>query len=282
MDHDIYDPLNQVSLEDLERLARSISMESEIGGGLQNKSKSHVMQFFRNAGVFFAQMKLPSVGFATTLNRDLDGFVGKVGFVEVSNKSVIVPEGFVGQWVPYSQALKDTMGKATKMEAMVRSFNDTLGRVIHAPSLLSAASGVGHNGPSTLGITSDMMAIGKQFFDGNSGHITRNLCSVIDRHADIRVTTNLLADAVSLDKAHPAKKVVDAVGRTMALANTLMASLQARSAESEGAAVMDVALQELVELTLSIAKEMESYGTLLYRIRQFSESLNDSLKELKK
>jgi hypothetical protein len=41
-------------------------------------------------------------------------------------------------------------------------------------------------------------------------------------------------------------------------------------------------MQELIDLTLQIAREMEAYGVLLFRIRQFSEALKDSVKELKK
>ncbi|MNU07598.1 hypothetical protein D3C72_2532600 [compost metagenome] len=42
------------------------------------------------------------------------------------------------------------------------------------------------------------------------------------------------------------------------------------------------ATQELVDITLSIAREVESYGVLLFRIRQFSEAVKDSVAELKK
>lgn len=284
MNHDIYSSLDQVSMEDLERLARTISMESALGSGLQFKTKLHAVQFFRNAGSFFSKFKLTALNISGLSSRDLDGVVGKVGFVDASNKNVIVPEGFIGQWVPYSAALKETMGKAIKMEYMIRSFNDTLGRIINDPYLMTSVSGIGHMGPSTLGLTDDMKAIGKTFFDPRSNHITRTLGSVIERQVDIKTTTNNINDAAALDRAHPAKKSLDAVARTMDLADTLMGAIQSRTADKSmsNQEAVDIALQELVDLTLSIAKEMESYGTLLYRIRQFSEALKDSIKEIKK
>ncbi|MNI83723.1 hypothetical protein D3C73_1405640 [compost metagenome] len=45
---------------------------------------------------------------------------------------------------------------------------------------------------------------------------------------------------------------------------------------------VDIGIQSLVDLTLGMAKEVESYGVLLFRVRQFSEALKDSLREIKK
>lgn len=280
---DIYGAFDQVSLEDLDRLARNISMESTIGG-LQQKAGPRAIQFFRSAGAFFSKMRFNPLNISMLTARDLSGYVAAVGFVDASNKNIIVPESFTGQWVPYSAELKAAMVKATKMEETILSFNRTVGEIINDPTRLTALSGISYRGATGTPITDAMKAIGQNYFDPRSNHITRTLGAVIERQSDIGVTIATLNDTLSLDKAHPATKALNAVNRTMTMAETLMGIVQ-RAAADRGVSnqeALDVALQELVDLTLMIAKEMESYGTLLYRIRQFSEAMKDSLKEIKK
>jgi hypothetical protein len=281
---DIYGAMDQqVSMEDLERLATNISLEAALGG-LQQRTAPRVMQFFRSASGFFTKIKFTAINVAGLTARDLNGYVGAVGYVNASNKNVIVPESFTGQWVPYSAALKEAMTKAIQIEGMILSFNQALGRIINDPAALTSLSGIGYTGPRSLGLTADMVAIGKTYFDPRSNHITRALGSVIERPVDIDTTVANVNAAASLDKAHPPAKALKAVSRTMEMADTLMATVKllTENKSLSHQEVLDVALQELVDLTLSIAKEMESYGTLLYRIRQFSEALKDSLKEIKK
>ena len=57
------------------------------------------------------------------------------------------------------------MSIAVKIEYMIRQFNETVGRVIHNPDLLQAASGVGHTGPHSVGLTDAMKSIGQTYFD---------------------------------------------------------------------------------------------------------------------
>lgn len=268
--------LDTVSLEDLQNLARVISMEHGNVPTFTIDSKQRFGQFFKRAGAFFSAMKLPFLAGIKLFSSDIDGFVGKVGFVDASNKNVIVPEGFVGLWLPYSAILNDSMGKAVKTEYMIRCFNDTLGQLTNDPSLLESASGIGYTGPTNLGLTEAMLDIGKNYFDGKSNHINRTLGAVVERAADIRAVHNNVNDAIAKDKAHPAAKSLAAIQRSMELSERLMPSIDGN------ARVSKAAVQELIDITLQIAKEMESYGVLLFRVRQFSESLKDSIKEIKK
>ncbi|MNO14030.1 hypothetical protein D3C76_36700 [compost metagenome] len=284
MNQNIFDAFDDVSMESLERMARTISMEHGVPDFNKTKMKDRGAQFFRAASSFFNKMKFTALSISGLTPKDLEGFVAKVGFVAASNKPVIVPESFTGQWVPYSEALKKAMNDSTKLEYMLRSFCETLGRITHDPSLLTAVSGIGHQGPSGLGLTIQMQDIGKTFFDGKSNHITRMLGSVVDRQVDIRATFNNLNDIAALDKAHPAKKAMDAVDRAMTLADGIMAAVQAAIADKSisNQEAVDIGIQELVDLTLLMAKEMESYGTLLFRVRQFSEAMKDSMREIRK
>lgn len=273
---DISSSFDNASLEDLEQLARVISMEAGSLPTFTIDPKQRFGQFFSRAGQYFKRLQIPLLNGIKLMSGDMNTVVGAMGFVDASNKQVIVPEGFVGQWLPYSGILKDTMGKATKADFMVRSFNDTLGRLINDNELLKSASGIGHNGPTTLGLDDAMREIGKVYFDGKSNHITRTLGAVVERAAEIPLVHNNVNDAIALDKANPAKKALASIERTMELAGRLTPTIDS------GNGISKVALQELIDITLQIAREMEAYGVLLFRIRQFSEALKDSVKELKK
>lgn len=276
MNHDYRTALDTVSLEDLEGLARTISMEAGLNPNFTFDSKQRFGQFFKKAGSYFNAMKMPFLAGIKLFSNDLDSIVGKVGFVDASNKTIIVPEGFVGQWLPYSVLLNETMGKATKTEYMINSFNSTLGRLVGSPELLESVSGIGYTGPTSLGITNAMVDVGKNYFDGNSNSISRPLGAVVERASDIRQAHNNINDAIAKDKAHPASKALAAVQRSMELSERLLPHVDGTGTASK------IAVQELIDITLQIAKEMESYGVLLFRIRQFSEALKDSVKEIKK
>jgi hypothetical protein len=276
MTTDYQTALDTVSMEDLQNLARVISMEHASAPTFTIDSKQRFGQFFKRAGTFFNAMKLPFLAGVKLFSSDMDSFVGKVGFVDAANKNVIVPEGFIGLWLPYSALLNDAMGRAVKTEYMIRCFNETLGQLANDPVLLESASGIGYSGPTDLGLTSTMVDIGKNYFDGNSNNITRTLGAVVERGADIRAVHNNINDAIAKDKAHPAAKSLAAVQRSMELSEKLMPYVESN------ARVSKAGVQELIDITLQIAKEMESYGVLLFRIRQFSEALKDSVKELKK
>ncbi len=276
MSIDLSSSFDVVSLEELEKLARVISMESAVQANLTFDPKRRFDQFFTRAGLYFKSIQIPVLNAVKLMSSDMNTLVGRIGFVDAAAKTVIVPEGFVGQWVPYSASLKENMGKAAKVEFMVRSLNETLGRMLNDPSQLKALSGVGHQGPSTLGLDEGMRLIGTTFFDGRSNHISRTLGAVVERAADIATVHNNVNDAVALDKAHPAKKALLAIERSMQLSEALIPHV------TGDAGVSKIVMQELIDLTLQIAREMEAYGVLLFRIRQFSEALKDSVKELKK
>ncbi len=275
MNPEYYQPLDTCSLEDLERLASVVSVES-AAGGLMVDPRQRLGQFFRKASGFFNKLTLPAVNFAILMPRDMVSYVGKVGYMEAANKNIIVPESFIGQWVPYSAALLDATTKAIQIEAMVKALNATLGRVINDPTLLQSASGLGHTGAVGVGLNEAMVDIGKTYFDPRSNHIHRTLGAVVERSQDIVTTHNNLNEAVALDKAHPAKVVVDLANRSMVLADKVMPLVD------ESGKASRVAVNELIGITLALAKEMEAYGTLLYRLRQFGEALKDSMKELRK
>lgn len=277
MNHPDYQTaLDTVSLEDLQNLARVISMEHASVPTFTIDSKQRFGQFFKRAGAFFNALKMPFLSGVKLFSNDMEGYVGKVGFVDASNKNVIVPEGFVGLWLPYSALLNEAMGRAVKTEYMIRCLNETMGQLTNDPNLMESASGIGYNGPTSLGLTATMLDIGQNYFDGNSNNITRTLGAVIERGADIRAVHNNVNDAIAKDKAHPAAKSLAAIQRSMELSEKLMPYIEGNPRVSKAS------VQELIDITLQIAKEMESYGVLLFRIRQFSEALKDSMKELKK
>lgn len=276
MSIDLSSSFDTVSFEELEKLAHVISMESGVQTSLAFDPKRRFDQFFTRASIFFKSIQIPVLNSIKLMSNDMNTLVSRVGFVNATGKDVIVPEGFIGQWLPYSASLKEQMNKASKVEFMVRALNDTLGRLLNDPDQLKSLSGVGHTGPSSLGLDEGMRAIASTYFDGKSNHINRSFGSVIERAADIPAVHNNINDATAMDKAHPAKKALVAVERTMQLADSLIPYVSGETGVSK--AVM----QELIDLTLQIAREMEAYGVLMFRIRQFSEALKDSVKELKK
>ncbi|MCY1281628.1 hypothetical protein D9M68_17480 [compost metagenome] len=276
MSIDLSSSFDTVSLEELEKLARVISMESGVQANLTFDPKRRFDQFFTRASIFFKSVQIPVLNAVKLMSNDMNTLVARIGFVDAASKNVIVPEGFVGQWLPYSASLKENMNKAAKVEFMVRSLNETLGRLLNDPSQLKSLSGVGHQGPSTLGLDEGMRSLGTTYFDGRSNHITRTLGAVVERAADISAVHNNINDATAMDKSHPAKRALAAVERTMQLSDSLVPHVTGE------AGVSKAVMQELIDLTLQIAREMEAYGVLLFRIRQFSEALKDSVKELKK
>lgn len=274
--HPLETELDKVSLEDLESMFNTVSLES-FGFGFVNKvmSAKHIQQFFSKAGQFLKNTNFAAMPTFHFNSSDLTSAIAKQGFVDSTQKQIIVPESFIGKWVDYSTALKEAMVKALLINADVIKFNTVLGKIINDPGMLKSSSGLG----VSIGgqhLSEDMVKIGKTFFDPNSNHIHRDLGSVIDRSQDLQTTQKLLAETMKLDKSQPASVTLKSVERTVALTETLDKYI------TNDGSVNKATLQELVTITMDLARDVEAYGTLIYRIRQFSESLKDSVKEIKK
>lgn len=274
-----FDDLQEVSIESLEFLAANVSLENLTSLGSHQSHSKRLGQFFKGAQQFFSKFKLSPLGNVQLSVPETKGVLDSVtkrGFVDASNKTVIVPEGFVGKWVPYAEELRSAMVTATQVIDMVGDFNSTLGKAVNDPEILKSVTGIGYEGMTEVGLNSQMMHIGKTFFDGKSNHIRRDLGAVVDRTQDIQTAHKLINAVAAIEKATDPAKTLKAVDRTIELGSMLMEHV-----DSDGK-VSKAAINEIVEVTLSIAKEVEAYGTLIFRIRQFSLSLKDSVKELKK
>lgn len=276
MNHLVYDEETHVSLEDLDRLARVISMESDAAAGYMIDPRRRLSQFFSGAVTFFKKVKVESLTNIFPGSNDLTAIVNRDGFTATSTKKVIVPEGFVGQWVPYTQALHDAMSRAVQLETSVKSFGVSVGQVINDTSLLQSATGMGLTHPIDHGVAQAVIKINNDFFDPGARHIERDLGAVIERPQDIHTAQRTLQEIIKKDKANPAKKVVDAIDRVMKHIDLLVKVIETDRSVSKQL------IEDVVGNTLTLAKEVESYGVLLMRVRQFSESLKDSVKAIKK
>lgn len=276
MKHDYLNEFDKVSLEDLEQFVSMVSMESTMTTMPTIKPGQRLNQFFRKASSYFSGLKLSNVLSSFSGGQDIQSFVTKHGFVDASVKEIIVPESFIGKWVPYSAALKEGSVLAQNIKPAILNYNTTLGAIVASPERLQAVSGIGHSDPTHLGLADHMKSIGNQFFDAGSNHIRRTLGSVIDRADDISVTQKTMNEVIKLDKANPADQIIKAIDRTIDLSSRLTPYLE------DGKGVSKQCMDEMIASTMQLAREVEALGTLSYRIRQFNGSLQDSVKSIKK
>lgn len=275
MQDNLYPDLETVSLEELGRLVNAISMESASGTSFLMDTRARFASFFSKADSFFKTLKFDVIGVGKINSNNLIRGVTKVGFVDAGKENVTVPQGFVGLWLPYSNDLMEAMKLSGALAGMTKSFNTCLGDLISDPELLKGASGIPYSNKYEIGLSAAMQAISDKYFDGRSESITRSLGSVLERVSDINPTFNNINDATTFDRLNPSVVITKAVGRAMELSKQLMPLLD------EDKNVSKPVREQLISLTYSLAREVEAYATLLYRLRQFKLSVDDSLDKIK-
>jgi hypothetical protein len=275
MQDNLYPDLDTVSLEELGRLVNVISMESAASGSFLMDTRARFNSFFSKADNFFKTLKFDVIGVGKVNPANLIRGVNKAGFVDAGKENVVVPLGFVGLWLPFSNDLYAAVKTSGALPRMLKDYNTCLGDLISNPELLKGASGIPYNNKFEIGLAKAMQDIAATYFNPATETVSRSLSSVLERIADITPVFNNINDASAFDRQNPAVLVTKAVGRAMELSKQLMPLLD------DDSAVSKPVREQLISLTYSLAREVEAYSTLLYRLRQFKLSVEDSLDKIK-
>lgn len=276
MEDNLYPEFDKVSLEDLHRLVTMVSLESAGADQFFSDVKSRFTQFFGKADTFFKHLKFEVIGVGKVDGSSLVRGVTKVGYMNASSANVVVPSGFIGLWMPYADDLYTGMKMAGQLPTITSSFVTCLSKLVSDPELLRSANGIPYSAKYDVGLYAHVQGLNKKYFETNNESITRPLSGVIERVGDVSVTMNSINDAVTFDRQNPSQRVLNDIGRAMALSKTLMPILE----EGDGMVSKPVR-EQLIALTYSIAREVEAYSVMLYRLRQFKLSVEDSLRTVK-
>jgi hypothetical protein len=270
-----YPEFDNVSLEELSRLVNVVSLESAASQQFFMDTKARFTQFFGKADSFFKHLKFEVVGVGKVDGSSLMRSINKVGFVSAADTAMVVPSGFVGLWVPYVADLYAAMKVAGQLKNVTQDFNQCLGQLVSDPSLLKSAVGIPYNSSYEIGLHTLMQNLNKKYFEPNNESISRPLSAVLERVADIPLVMNTLNDCTTFDRLNPADTIIKAIGRSMELSKRLMPLLD------DGDAMVSKPVRDaLIALTYSVAREVEAYSILLYRLRQFKLSVTDSLSKI--
>jgi hypothetical protein len=272
-----YPEFDHVSLEDLGRLVNVVSLESAASTQFFMDTKARFTQFFGKADSFFKHLKFEVLGVGKVDASPMMRSINKVGFVDSSEKPVIVPQGFIGLWVPYAADLYDGMKASGRLTQITSDFNTCLGKLVSDPELLKSVNGIPYTGAYDVGLYGKMEVLNKKYFDVNNESISRPLSGVLERVADIPLVQNTINDCASFDRSNPAANIIKAIGRSMEMSRRLMPMLE----DGDGTVSKPVR-EQLIALTYSIAKEVEAYSILLYRLRQFKLSVEESVRAIDK
>lgn len=272
-----YPDFGEVSLEELERIVSVVSLETIASSQFLMDTRARFTQFFGKADTFFKQLKFPNVNAPKLNGFSLMKSVNKVGFVDSTVKTVTVPVGFTGQWVPYATDLYTAIKASGQLVRIVEDYNRCLGQLVSNPDMLKAATGIPFNAVYDVGLYNLVQKMLKDHFDSRSEVVTRELGSVLERVADIPLVMNTINDATAFDKANPSTNITKAIGRSMALSKQLLPMM-----DDTDAKVSKPVREQLIALTYSLAREIEAYSVVLYRLRQFALSVEESVNALDK
>lgn len=277
MQDNLYPEFDHVSLEELGRLVNVVSLESAASTQFLMDTKARFTQFFGKADSFFKHLKFEVVGVGKVDGASMIRSLNKAGFVNASEKPVVVPQGFVGLWVPYVADLFTAMKLSGQLTQITQDFNTCLSQLVNEPYLLKSAVGIPYTGKYSTGLHDLITEVNKKYFEVNNESITRPLSGVLERIADIPLVTNTINDCTTFDRLNPADKVIKAIGRSMDLSKRLMPML-----EDGDNQVSKPVREQLIALTYAIARDVEAYSVLLYRLRQFKLSVEESVKAIDK
>lgn len=278
MQDNLYPEFDHVSLEELGRLVNVVSLESAASTQFLMDTKARFTQFFGKADSFFKHLKFEVIGVGKVDGASMIRSLNKVGFVNASEKPVVVPQGFVGLWVPFAADLYSGMKLAGQLGQIAQDYNNCLSQLVNDPYMLQSAVGIPYNGKYGAGLAGLMQDVNKKYFEVNNESITRPLSAVLERIADIPLVTNTLNDCAAADRVNPADKITKAISRSMDLSKRLMPMME----DGSEFKVSKPVREQLIALTYALAREVEAYSVLLYRLRQFKLSVEESVKALDK
>lgn len=275
MQDDVLSLFDTASLEDLERLTRIVTLESQGSDQFFADGKARFAQFFGKADRFFKAITFEMLGFGRLNSADLMKVISAQGFMAASEKMAIVPQGFTGHWLPYALALEEGFRKGQRLTGMISNFNTMVGQLVNDPDLLKSVSGIPAGEVEILGLHNDMKTLTQQFFNVNDETLERPLGSVLERAADVGPLYTAINGYLLVDKNNPATTVSKLITRSLDLSKHLVRAMDEQQ-------VSKAVREQLIALTFSIAREVEAYGILLYRAKQFTLAVQDTPARLSK
>ncbi len=272
---------DEVTLESLHRQRNVITLESNAPSQAIAAMTSRLPKFLADVKDFIGRHIRP---FGQSVNlvdsRKLEARFKTLDYITASNLGVFVPGGFKGQWLPYTEVLNRSQAIIDVLRKDLLNPFET-----HLSVLLTDHSHLRDNnlgGSLSRYKKNDLEALKKdfnKFFTGNLSVTDATYGDVVGRHADLPQVSKTLNDINLRFAAVDRTDLLKQVDRISEYLGTLIHNLENHPDEYTISAAM---LQALVNLTYTMAGEVEYYTVHGYFLDAFTVSVRDSYKHLEK
>lgn len=267
-------------LDQLLQQSEEISLEAISGGASVAQALARLPQFLDNAKTFYAKNFSDPIKTLFS-KKDLAGFAQKVqpvSYVDLREVEIFVPSGLKTDLLSYSEVLLECAkySETFRLEVLDPFAKWLSGKLAEPASLNSLRPALEIEGYTKR----DLDKITKQLvgcFDEKSADGVAKYGKAIKRNAD---WTQLVKNSLEL-QGHFLKDdhslIIQQVGKTTDLLDTLLTRIQQ---EPETYQVSGPVISSIAKTAYAVAREIEFYGIVRFRVEEYSHALNESTKKL--
>lgn len=270
-----------VSLEQLRIEHEMASMEAFAGADALRQATLRLPRIFDSAKTFYAKF-LGNVGafmFKTKDLRDLGLKIERHSYVDTRAMDVMVPEGLNTDLLSYCQTLIESGEIALKLETDVLApFEHWLAVMVGRPEELANLS-------STLKIPNlklhEIERCEKRILScfvthGRREHLV-SFGKAFRRNSDVLALAKELERLETLFDKDAQKRIVELVNRSTYMMGELIQMIETEGKERR---VSPATVRALSDTTYRIARELEHYGLLRYRMTELSNAVEETRKRI--
>lgn len=269
----------QLTMEQLQTESGIVAIEAFAGTESLGKAVARLPAIFGSAKAFYAKYlgNLGAFYFKTKELRDISSKLEQVSYVDIRNIDVLVPEGMVVDLPQYVQTLNQAGATAQKLESdVLKPFETWLAQMLGDPENL-------RNLTQNLKIPAmrlhDTKAAEKQI-QACFAHTGRReglvkYSQAFRRNSDVGVVAEELEQLEANFGMDGQKRIVQYTDRITMMMGELITLINGNPEKASPAAV-----RNLSDITFQVARELEHYGLLRYRITELSNSMGETMKSI--
>lgn len=239
--------------------------------------KDFAMKLIPNiASTFSSFLSKFRAGDSIKLSRDekkLITFALKHDYVNLREFELIVPEGFVGKYIEYSQELTKSVGFLTNLISSLQEYRNYLARMITNREVIKSIDYDASDCNIFLEQIDGFNRGIAPFFKKNSTNAKRKYKDLLDRNADwediFTLNKKMLQDIESINRNDLMKYIKE----ISSLLDTLMKAIKSDGIEG----ISNETVAQIGDSTYALAKYLEFYSVTYYRLKAHTECINTSV-----
>ncbi len=271
----------ELTMETFRHLQETISLEAFAGSDGLRQAMTRLPQLYTGAKSFYARFagNLAAFMFKTGDIRDLATDLERCSYVDIRGTLVTVPEGLGVDLLAYTQCLLTSTTMAQNItKDVLAPFEHYLATLLGDPQQLAALTGqlkvpelrLHQLEPAEKKINACFVHSGKREALVPFGR-------AFHRIADVRTLSGQLEKLEAAFGKDDQKRIIELTRRITEMLGEIITVIEGQSATQR---TSPAAVKALSDMSYLVARELEHYGLVRYRLTELSNSIDATMKQI--